>query len=79
MYDSALGAQGLALAQQMLGAVAGPYNNMVAFFGIPGGAVTVIIAPLSGHNNGSGGAYHYGCNFTAAACCTWMPRSPAQQ
>ena len=63
-YDPALGAAGLTLAHQMLAAVAGPYNNMRSFFGINGGPVTVIIAPLSGANNGSGGAYHYGCDFT---------------
>jgi chitodextrinase len=64
-YDPALGAQGQALATQMLGAVAGPYNDMQIFFGIAGGAVSVVIAPLSGNNNGSGGAYHYGCDFTS--------------
>jgi hypothetical protein len=64
-YDPALGAPGLALAQQMLGAVTGPYNDMQTFFGIAGGAVTVVIAPLSGHNDGSGGAYHYGCDFSS--------------
>jgi len=64
-YDPALGAPGLALAQQMLNVVAGPYNDMQTFFGIAGSAVTVIIAPLSGNNDGSGGAYHYGCTFTA--------------
>lgn len=62
-YDPALGAAGLTLAHQMLGAVARPYNDMQRFFGINGGPVTVIIAPLSGNNNGSGGAYHYGCDF----------------
>ncbi len=64
-YDPALGAKGLAIAQQLLGAVEGPYNDMQTFFGITGGAVTVIVAPLSGKNDGSGGAYHYGCDFTS--------------
>jgi hypothetical protein len=64
-YDSALGAKGLSLAKQMLNAVAGPYNDMQTFFGITGGTVTVLIAPLSGNNDGSGGAYHYGCDFTS--------------
>jgi hypothetical protein len=49
----------------MLNVVAGPYNNMQTFFGIVGGAVTVIIAPLSGNNDGSGGAYHRGCDFSS--------------
>jgi hypothetical protein len=65
MYDPSLGSQGLAMAQQMMNQVLGPYNDMKTFFGIGGGSVTVIIAPLSGRNDGSGGAYHYGCDFTA--------------
>jgi hypothetical protein len=64
-YDPSLGAQGLALATQMLTAAPGPYNDMQTFFGIAGGAVDVIIAPLSGNNDGSGGAYHYGCDFAS--------------
>ena len=62
-YDPALGAQGLALAEQMVAVVLAPYNDMEMLFGIAGGAVTVVIAPLSGNNDGSGGAYHYGCDF----------------
>ncbi len=45
-YDPALGAQGLTLAQQFLNVAAGPYNDMQTFFGITGGAVEVVIAPL---------------------------------
>jgi hypothetical protein len=62
-YDPSLGAQGLSIATQMMNAVSGPYDDMHAFFGIDGGPVNVIVAPLSGHNDGSGGAYHYGCDF----------------
>ena len=58
-YDPALGAQGLALAQQFLNVANRPYQDMVSFFGIAGGAVQVVIAPLSGNNDGSGGAYPY--------------------
>ena len=65
LYDPALGAQGLALANQMLHAVSGPYNDMQTDFGVAGGATTVVIAPLSGNNDGSGGAYHRGCDFTS--------------
>ncbi len=64
-YDPSLGAQGLALAQQFLNVANRPYQDMVSFFGINGGAVQVVIAPLSGNNNGSGGAYHYGCDFVS--------------
>jgi hypothetical protein len=67
-YDPALGAEGLALAQRMLNVVAGPYNDMEMLFGIAGGAVTLVIAPLSGNNNGSGGAYHFGCDFGVMYC-----------
>lgn len=63
-YDPALGQPGLSLAQELLGAVSAPYADMQTIFGIAGGAVTVVIAPLSGQNDGSGGAYHYGCDFT---------------
>ena len=65
LYDSALGAQGLALANQMLHAVSGPYSDMQTDFGVAGGATSVVIAPLSGRNDGSGGAYHYGCDFAS--------------
>ena len=64
-YDPALGSQGLTLAKQLLNAALGPYDAMQTYFGISGNAVQVVIAPLSGKNDGSGGAYHYGCDFTA--------------
>jgi hypothetical protein len=64
-YDPDLGDPGQSLAAQLLNAAAGPYDDMQNFFGITGGAVNVIIAPLSGNNDGSGGAYHYGCDFAA--------------
>lgn len=62
--DPSLGKPGLALATQMLNSVSAPYNAVQTFFGIAGGAVDIVIAPLSGQNDGSGGAYHYGCDFT---------------
>jgi acylphosphatase len=64
-YDPSLGAQGLAMAQQMLNTVSAPYNDMQTDFGVAGGATSVVIAPLSGKNDGSGGAYHHGCDFTS--------------
>jgi len=64
-YDPDLGDQGQLLAQQLLNVVTAPYNDMQTFFGISGGVVEVVIAPLSGNNDGSGGAYHYGCDFTS--------------
>ena len=66
-YDPALGAPGLSLARQLLGMVIKPYQDMQNWFGISGGAVSVVIAPLSGNPDGSGGAYHYGCDFTSGS------------
>jgi acylphosphatase len=64
-YDTSLGAKGLALAQQFLGVALRPYIDMETFFGIKGGAVTVVIEALSGATDGSAGAYHNGCDFTS--------------
>ena len=66
-YDPALGSSGLALAQEMLKVVLAPYQEMQSVFGIKGGPITVVVAPLSGNHDGSGGAYHYGCDFTSGA------------
>ncbi len=66
-YDPSLGQQGLDLATQMLNFVIDPFVDMETFFGINGGATSVVIAPLSGNNDGSGGAYHYGCDFSSGA------------
>ena len=63
MYDPGLGTQGKTLATNLLACVAGPYEQMQMVFGVKGGATTLIVAPLSGHNDGTGGAYHYGCDF----------------
>jgi hypothetical protein len=65
MYDNALGTNGQTLATQLLNAVAAPYQQMQEVFGVKGGATTVIVAPLSGKNDGSGGAYHHGCDFSS--------------
>jgi hypothetical protein len=64
-YDPSLGTAGSSLASELLQNVVAPYDDMQTFFGIAGGRTTVIIAPLSGANDGSGGAYHYGCDFTS--------------
>ena len=64
-YDPSLGAQGLALAQQLLNVVSAPYQQMQSVFATAGGACTVVVSPLSGKNDGSGGAYHHGCDFSS--------------
>ncbi len=62
---SALGSAGSGLAARLLKQVAGPYEEMQRVFGIPGGSVNLVLAPLSAKNDGSGGAYHYGCDFSS--------------
>lgn len=64
-YDPSLGTQGKTLATDLLNVVAAPFQQMQEIFGIAGGNITVVVAPLSGNNDGSGGAYHYGCDFTS--------------
>ncbi len=64
-YDPSLGAPGLALAQQLLNVVSAPYQQMQSVFATTGGACTVIVSPLSAKNDGSSGAYHYGCDFNS--------------
>ena len=64
-YDSSLGAPGLSLAQRLLAGVTKPYDDMQTLFGTAGGATEVVLAPLSTAHDGSGGAYHYGCDFSS--------------
>ena len=66
-YDPSLGAKGLTLATQLMNVVGAPYQQMQENFGIAGGSITVIVAPLSGKNDGSGGAYHGGCDFKSGS------------
>jgi hypothetical protein len=62
-YDPALGAQGSALAQQILQISMNTYAECQAFFNVQGQPINVIIAALDGATDGSTGAYHYGCSF----------------
>jgi hypothetical protein len=62
-YDPSLGAPGADIAQQILNRADQTYSDCQAFFSIPGKPVNVIIAAVNGATDGSGGAYHYGCNF----------------
>lgn len=61
--DPSLGTQGATLASALLGAAPKAFADCAGFFGMAGSPVNLIVAPLSGQNNGSGGAYHYGCDF----------------
>jgi hypothetical protein len=62
-YDPALGPQGLSVGQLVLSQVDGLMSSMSAAFATSTAALNVIIAGLSGNNDGTGGAYHYGCDF----------------
>lgn len=64
-YATLLRNPGHKLAKSLLSGVATPLSDMESFFGIPGQAINVVVAPLSGKNDGSGGAYHYGCDFAS--------------
>jgi hypothetical protein len=62
-YDPSLGQAGSDLAQQIFALVDITYADCQAFFDVPGQPVNVIIAAVNGATDGTGGAYHYGCNF----------------
>ena len=62
-YDPSLGSSGLALANQLLTGVSAPYGTFETWFAISGGSLSVVVSPLSGAHDGSGGGYHYGCSF----------------
>ncbi|HEY2514951.1 MAG TPA: hypothetical protein VGI39_29000 [Polyangiaceae bacterium] len=64
-YDPSLGSPGYLIASELLNVSSHTFADMQSFFGVSGGATTVVIAPLSGSNNGLGGAYHYGCDFAS--------------
>ena len=46
-YATSLGQNGQTLARRLLGAVEPPYIEMASFFGVAGGAVTFVVAPLA--------------------------------
>jgi hypothetical protein len=62
-YDPMLGLPAATVAQQVLNSAAQTYASSQAFFNVPGQPVNVIFAALNGATDGTGGAYHYGCNF----------------
>jgi hypothetical protein len=62
-YDPSLGTPGQTLATELLGRVVPPYDDVQTNFSVTGSSANVVVAPLSGDNDGSGGAYHYGCDF----------------
>lgn len=64
-YDPGLGDRGAAQAAALLQAAGALYQQMENDFAIVGGTVTAVVAPLSPVHDGSGGGYHYGCDFAA--------------
>jgi hypothetical protein len=66
-YDPMLALPAATLARQVLDSAAQTYASSQAFFNVPGQPVSVIFAALNGATDGSGGAYHYGCDFITGA------------
>jgi hypothetical protein len=65
--DPKLGQQGLRNARDLLDDADRIVAANDAFFGTPGGAVSVIVFALGGATDGTGGADHMGCDFTTGA------------
>lgn len=70
LVATSLGAPGLATAQAVLAAAEDDFQRVQALFGATAKLppCTVIVAPLSGTHDGTGGAYHYGCADTTLYC-----------
>jgi hypothetical protein len=64
LVADSLGAEGVALAGRVLPFLEPDFLQVQTTFGIALPNWTVVIAPLSGNNDGTGGAYHYGCADT---------------
>ncbi len=64
-YATSLGNAGKILADALLGLVHTANGTMENYFGIAIQPITAIVTPLSPAHHGSGGAYHYGCDFTS--------------
>jgi hypothetical protein len=64
-YDPSLGTPGQLIAQDLLNVSGHAYADMETFFGITGSPVNFVIVSLTGANDGMGGAYHWGCDFTS--------------
>ena len=62
--DTSLPANAKLVAAALLGEAPNLVKQCEAWFGIPCQPVNLIVASLSGSNDGTGGAYHYGCSFS---------------
>jgi hypothetical protein len=61
--DPTLGQPAADLAQAVFAMAAQTYANCQAYFSVRGQPVNVILAAVNNRTDGTGGAYHYGCNF----------------
>jgi hypothetical protein len=66
-YDTGLQPQGVDLARQVLISSASIYAECQGYFSVQGRPVSVIIAAVNSVTDGSGGAYHKGCDFISGA------------
>lgn len=64
-YDPSPKYQAAGLAQEILKRAPRTFADCQAFFAIQGQPVNVILAPVRGATDGSGGGYHNGCDFTS--------------
>jgi hypothetical protein len=62
-YDASYGAPAIALAQGVLSALPGIMSGNDTMFGVVGDHGNVLLVALNGQTDGSGGAYHYDCEF----------------
>ena len=69
-YDPSLGANGKSCADGVLATCENDYAQTAAWFGIdaPKLPINIIIAALDSSGQGSGGAYHYGCDAIDLYC-----------
>jgi hypothetical protein len=65
--DPATGAAGMQNAEDILEWLSQINKWHDAIFGFKGGRYNVIVAAVNGASDGSGGAYHYGCDFSTGA------------
>lgn len=69
LVDTSLGQPGFDLAMKCLASAEADFQRVQALFGpIQLPPVTMIVANLGGSQDGTGGAYHYGCGDTVLYC-----------
>jgi hypothetical protein len=75
---TALGALGVAVAQDALQRCEADYDKLRRMFAIEAAPFNIIVSPLSAGNDGTGGAYHHTCLSTDLYCdVQFSPLNPA--